>query len=88
MADLKSLLPHIKRAVLANCLLFAYYMSPSFMSFFALVVAVFVIIFDHPVDSFNSLINCSECRPTDTLNCMYNKYTATGLIERRSMSYS
>lgn len=48
MADLKSLMPHIRRAAVANGIMIVYFFSPSFLSFFAILVAVSAIVFENP----------------------------------------
>lgn len=83
MAELKELMPHIKRAAVTNILLLIFYLSPSFLSFFAIVVALFVIVFDKPFETFNALLNTNEGdRFTDTLNAGYQKFVSMQLVER------
>ena len=81
MTENQSLIPHIKRAVVTNLLLFLFYMSPSFLSFFALVVALFVVIFDNPYETFKSMINSSKGNDyCETINGMFKNYNSMGLI--------
>ena len=60
MPNAKELMPHIKRAAAANALLFLFYISPSFLSFVAIVIALFVVIFDNPYETFTGLMNYSK----------------------------
>lgn len=48
MADLKTLMPHIRRAAVVNVIMIIYYLSPSFLSFLAILTAIAVVLFDNP----------------------------------------
>jgi hypothetical protein len=69
MADLKSLMPHIRRAAVANGIMILYFITPSFLSFVAILIAILAVIFDNPTESLKSLLNCSdECSTTKCVN--------------------
>lgn len=48
MADLKTFMPHIRRVLAINAVLIVYFLSPSFLSFVAIIVAISAIAFDNP----------------------------------------
>lgn len=69
MADLKSLMPHIRRAAVANGIMIVYFFSPSFLSFFAILVAISAIVFENPSESIKSLLSCEgDCNTTKCIN--------------------
>lgn len=69
MADLKSLMPHIRRAAVANGIMILYFITPSFLSFLAILIAILAVIFDNPTESLKSLLNCcDECSTTKCVN--------------------
>ena len=83
MPEHQSLIPHIKRVAVTNLLLFLFFMSPSFLSFFALVIAIFVIIFDNPYETFSALLNTpQDHHMSQTINELFKKYNSLGLLER------
>lgn len=45
MADIKTYMPHIRRALVANIILLIYFFSPSFLSFVTILIAISAIVF-------------------------------------------
>jgi hypothetical protein len=48
MVDAKSLMSHIRKAAVANAIMFVYFFSPSFLSFIAILLAGLAVIFHDP----------------------------------------
>lgn len=83
MADLKTLMPHIKRAAAANAIMIVYFFSPSFLSFLAILIAISVVVFDNPCDTLKSLLNCSEeCSVTKCVNESFETFRKLTIVER------
>ncbi len=60
MADLKSLMPHLRRIAISNGIMILYFLSPSFLSFVAILIVLMAVIFDNPTESLKTILNCSE----------------------------
>ncbi len=60
MADLQSLMPHIRRAAVINGIMFVYFFSPSFLSFLAILIAVSTLAFENPLETVKSLLSCED----------------------------
>lgn len=62
MAGLKELMPHIRKAAVANGVMLVYFFSPSFLSFAAILIAILAIAFENPIETLKTSMNCSkEC---------------------------
>jgi hypothetical protein len=60
MAELKSLMSHLRRIAVSNGIMILYFLSPSFLSFVAILIALVTVILDNPTESLKTLLNCSE----------------------------
>lgn len=81
MAELKELAPHIRRMAVVNALLVMYYMSPSFLSFVAIVIAVFVIMFEKPYETFQAMLNRSKDHNSiEWINQAFNNFAKMPLM--------
>ena len=89
MADLKSLMPHIRRAAVANGIMILFFLSPSFLSFLAILVAISVVFLDNPSESLKCLLNCSEeCSLTKCINESFDKFRNVTILESNCLHYS
>jgi hypothetical protein len=74
MAVLKEYLPHIRKLIAINVFLIAYFLSPSFIFFVTLSLAMTLIIVKN-CDVCKSLLNCSgECNCVLNINHFYQMY--------------
>ena len=53
----KELAPHIKQVAIANTLLFLYYISPSFLSFAALTIVLYLILCENAYQTFANVFD-------------------------------
>lgn len=60
MANLKELMPHIRKAAIANGAMLVYFFSPSFLSFVAILIAILAVAFENPVETLKTSMNCNE----------------------------
>ena len=85
MADLKSLMPHFRRAAVANGIMILYFVSPSFLSFLAILIAISVVFLENPSESMKCLFNCSEeCSMTKWINESFSKFRNITILESKA----
>ena len=56
MPELKEFMPVIKKGVVANALLFFYFLSPSFLAFCVAILIFFLCLFDEPAEMIGQMV--------------------------------
>ena len=57
MSQLKEFFPVIKKAIVANALLFFYFISPSFIAFCTGLLIFFLCFFDEPAETIAQIVS-------------------------------